>query len=507
MTVDLTRLFLSARAVGRRATPRPPPPPHSGIVVGLADSGAPVSWPLPNQERAAHAAVWGASGAGKSALVAGALVREVLRSASDADARTCLLVVDPKGDLIELVLQGLAAEAPERLADVRYLDPFSASAFPFNLCRLPVGSTPLDIRAQQLAGLVATISTATGAQAHLGAGARQLDVLAHVLLACLASSNESATVLWALDALSVDRGLLQLANVTTSARARRFCLTAKLGDELRVSSASRLRSAFGATESLERMMAASACVDLAELLGPGRICLVNLGRPVGGLSSLQTFFANLVCRLAVDHLLDRPSPWHGFPVRVVVDEAQVVAPVLADRAEVLLTTGRSRGLSLITMSQGTTLIADASDTLLRVLLTNCRTSFVGRLATADAELMAKSRAPGLGSDETIGAVRSRFAGSVTNLADREFFCLEPGSQVRFRTADVPLALWAQAAAERSAELDGVKRRLGIAPTSANRVSLFDVSPRLRRTRPEAATSTPTATGQEPTAGKPRSRWG
>jgi hypothetical protein len=44
-------------------------------------------------------------------------------------------------------------------------------------------------------------------------------------------------------------------------------------------------------------------------LSPGRITLVDLGRPVGGLTSLQAFYANVLCCLAIEHLMERRSPW------------------------------------------------------------------------------------------------------------------------------------------------------------------------------------------------------
>jgi hypothetical protein len=491
----------------QRAAACPPEPPADGPVIGSTSDGRLVTWPVPvGIEHAAHLFVLGASGSGKSTVASFGLVSNIVREADvPPDERSALLLIDPKGDLVDAVLAGIAAFAPDRLPDVYLLDPFSPDAFPLNLRFLALGSTPVDIRAQALAGLCASVSTMQGAQAHLGVGSRQLDVLSHVLLAALAAQHPDANVLWALDALgeSDGSGLAALASMTTSERARRFLETAKLGEELRVSCASRLRSAFGATDQLERIVAARSSIQWSEVLGPGCICLVTLGRPPGGLVSLQTFYAQLLCSLAIEHLLERPSPYRGHNVVVALDEVQVVARVLEGAAESLLTTGRSRALSLVSLTQGTTLIEKASDSLLPVMLQNCPTKLVGRLAARDAELLGRERAPSRGVDESFSVVRSRFAAAVTNLPDREFFKLAPGSepQTRFRTHPIDLESWHRQAELLTGPVAWVRSRMALLPTSAPRVTLRDVVP--RRKRGTAANAGALATPSR----RPRSRWG
>lgn len=442
---DLTRWGVRLRSVlgrGRRGEQAV----QEGRVLGRTSEGRPVIWASPRPERAGHSVILAASGAGKTVMCANVLAGEVVEGGVGGDGRLTLLLVDMKGDLAEAVTQAIAAFAPERLADLRVLDPFDpAGGFAFNLNWSPLGETPVDIRALQLAGLVGAVSTATGAQAHLGLGARQLDVLQNVLLAALSCPHAQANVLWAYDALTEKNGPKLLARLTTSERAKSFLLGAKLSDELRVSTASRLRSAFAASAHLERLISAPGCVEWGELLAPGNIVIIDLGRPTGGLVALQRFYGNLLVRLAVDHLLERRSPWKGHHVRIAVDEAQVVAPVLSEVAETILTTGRSRGLSLATISQGTTLLKDASDTLLRVLMTNCPTRLIGRLSAPDAELLSRELAPKRGVDETLSALRTDFVSEVTNLPDRHFIQLTPGLAERFVSEDVDLEAWHAAA--------------------------------------------------------------
>lgn len=505
MTSDITGAGLAACWLWRQLARRRSAPdlPSDAVVVGTTGRGAPVLWPRPSAERASHVTVLAASGAGKTILVANALIAEMLSESTDSNRTPeSVLVVDPKGDLIAALVHGLAALAPHRLADVVYLDPFSPSAFPFNLCKLALGKTPLDIRAAQLATLVSEVSTATGAQKHLGAGSRQLDVITHVLLGGMDCHHPQASVLLALDALTVPKGLQALAKLTRSARARQFLSSAILSDELRASCAARIRTAFAASDNLERLVTAPACVQFGDMLAPGRLVLVNLGEPTGGLLALQTFWANMLVRLAIEHLLERPSPWTGLHVRLVVDEAQIVAPVLSDVAERVLTTGRSRGVSLVTMSQGTTLIADASDTLLRVLLTNTPTRIVGRLSAPDAALFAKELTPKPGTDESVKTVREKFTTAVTNLPDREFFVLTPGGRERFRSVDVDLDSWREAAAARAAEIEAVKARLALPSTTGPRLTLRQAVDALEESKKPAK--------KQPASGpaaKARSLWG
>lgn len=503
MIIDLTGVgTMVGRLRGERKAVKSATP---GVLVGQTHTGAPVVWPAPSAERASHALVLAASGAGKTVMVASALLAEAMEAATRTpEGGQTTVVVDPKGDLVSVMLQGLTFAAPDKLSDVVYLNPFSAGGFPFNLRLLSRSNTPLDIRAMQLANLVSQVSTATGAQAHLGTGARQVDVLLHLLLGALDSVRPEGTVLWALDALTESKGLKMLAGLTAWARAKVFLASSFLSDELRASCASRLRTAFAATGQMERIVTAPACVQFADMLAPGRIVLIDLGEPPGGLQALQSFWANMLVRLLVEHLMERPSPWTGHHVRLVVDEAQIVAPVLADVAERVLTTGRSRGVSLVVLSQGTALLNEASDTLLRVLLTNTNVKFIGRLAVADAQLLAKEQSPRAGIDESIAAVRDRFLTSVCNLKDREFYALTPGSREKFTTAIVDMAAWKQAAERHAAEIEAVKTRLALPVNLPPRLTLKQAAEVAEKAAP---------TGKKPPASGPerpspaRSRWG
>lgn len=480
-----------------------------GTVIGYAEGGRPIAQPTPSVEQAHHTLVAAASGGGKTALVANLCVQEIRHSNDLApQQRPTVFVLDLKGDLIHAILQGICAVAPERLADVCYLNPFQGG-FPFNLTKLPLGETPVDIRSAQLANLIAVTSTATGAQAHLGAGARQLDALTHVCLGCLTTEHPDANLIWGIDALSTPRGFKQLAALTSSRRARNFLETAHLSDELRTSCGSRMRAALAASENLERMMSSPNCLQLPELFLPGKIVLGDLGRPLGGSPSLQRFHANLYTRLIVEHLMERPSPFFGHHVRLIIDECHIVAPVLSDVAEQVLTVGRSRNLSLTLITQQTALLAHASDTLLSVLWANCPTKIIGRLSSADAALVAREIAPTRGSGERISTVQARFATATATLRDREFFWMRPGGiRERFTSATVDLPLWQDAATRCFDQVALAKSRLALPRQHSPRVMLADIRPTPVQAERHAKPSPASGLPRTPSLGAPpRSRWG
>ena len=505
----------TARGLARRPRTRAEPPPaRPSVLLGTTDSHESVFWDPPSGEEAAHCLALGATGTGKTTLIAHAIIEEyLLLRQQQPDAPPSLAIIEPKGDLARAILEGIAFRDPALLGEVRYLDPFSLAAFPLNLCQLQQ-SVPLDILAFALAGLVAEVSTGAGAQKHLGIGARQVDTLQQVILGALSSSDDPrANILWALDALVVRQGLKRLASVSTSARARQFLENTHLSEELVASCASRIRLGLAATENLERLVAAPTCVDIDEILGPGRITIVDVSRPSGGLGALRSLYANLIARLIFDRLLARESPWRGHRTRLVIDEAHLLAPVLADRAEEALTTGRSKRLALLLATQGTALIASASPTLLPVILANVARKFVGRLAASDAELLAREQAPRPGVEERHSVVRERFAGTAANLDDREFLLVGPNERQRFRTVDIDLAGWSAAVIREAVAITAARERLALPANLPRRVTLDEAVPlEPRRStggkrRSPAAPSTNASNAPAQPLQSGRTRWG
>lgn len=497
MTLDMTRLALRLRARRVHAPVAKEPTTTREPILGYAD-GCPVTWPLPSAQRASGVLVLAASGSGKSVMVGHALSQEIAlsgRGVQDGD-RPSMFLIEPKGDLGGSMIEAIAADVPARLKDIHYLNPFSdEGGFAFNWTKLPLGRTPIEIRATQLAHLCGAISTA-GAQEKIGLGPQQIQAMGLVFLGALCVEHPAASPLLALDAFLLPRGLEMLSAVTSSSQARQILPNLRLSEDLRASIVGRLRSALAASAALERMLCAPSCVELAELTGPGAFTIFDVSRPPGEADFLRIFFANLIGKFVTEFLLERPSPFKGHHTRLVCDEVQMLAPALADRAETLLTIGRSRNLSTVFISQGTTLIQRASSTLMGVLMNNTQVKVIGRLAAPDAELFAREQAPGHGVEETLGAVRSRFVSTTTNLRDREFLLLMPGDRQRFRSAPVDLKRWAAAAEERAEEIAALKRRYVLPRSTAPRLTLADLAPPELRT-PRRARSSRACDAPEP----------
>lgn len=484
MISDLTRLGLALRDLRdslRQDHPEPDPEPD-GVVIGWTREGEAMTWPEPSIERAGHALVLASSGAGKTVMVANTLVQSMIRAETryPPDLRPSTFIADPKGDLVAAVTAGLCCAAPHQLGQTWLLDPFSRPAFPLNLCLGASDNVPADIRAQGLAHLASMVSAGAGAGVHVGTGHRQVEVLTHLFLACLESDHAARNLLWSLDAVSEVEGPELLARVTTSTRAQGFLRSSgsRLGEELRASTASRIRSAFAATGQLERLVTAPSCLDWNVLFGPGQLAMLDLGRPQGGLGSLRTFYANLVARLALDHLRARPSPWAGHHAAVACDEAQILTPVLGDLAEDLLTTGRSRGIALVVLSQGTTLIAEQNAALLRVLVGNTPFKLIGRLDSTDSTLFAKHAAEPRRSGDSLDAARARLTANICNLPDREFYALTPGGRRRFTSAPVDMPAWEVAAERGAGWITWVRNRLALPADQGPRLTLREATPAL-----------------------------
>ncbi len=408
------------------------------------------------------------------------------------------VVIDAKGDLVKGVLAGLATVCPQSLSRVYWLDPFDQldgkhAPFAFNLCHLARGNTPLTVTALQLAEMVSTLSTQSGTARSLGTGSRQKDLLFHLLLGAMACDHPEASPLWSLDALLLKGGMKRLAHHTRSHRARQFLYnTYTLSDELKASTASRLRMAFGITDQTEAMMAADHCIQIDDLIAPGAITLLAAGNPYGGMVSQQEYWCSCFVRLIAERLLERPSPFPGHFCRLIVDEAQIPAQVLADVAEHLLSTGRSRAIALTIMSQSTVLLAEASRTLPRLMLANSPHKIVGRMEVKDCELFAKEQAPAPGTEQSLSSLRQNLVASLTNLPDREFYYFTPGNRQRFRTVDVNIAGWNKAAEKLQDDLDRVRSRLAIPLPDQPRTILPPVA-QGRKPKRQPSTAKPSTT--------------
>lgn len=138
-----------ARAGARPVAPPPaiPREPFAGRVLGAADTGAPRRIVLRTEDARYHAHVMGATGSGKSTL----LINLVLQ---DVRATRGAVVIDPNGDLIRDIYDGLDAGARARTI---LLDPQAPGPVPtLNMLEVPEGITP-DLVVDHLIGIFGRI--------------------------------------------------------------------------------------------------------------------------------------------------------------------------------------------------------------------------------------------------------------------------------------------------------------------------------------------------------------
>lgn len=331
-----------------------------------------------------HALVLGTSGAGKTRTVGGVARQLLERIARDPGARG-LAVVDHKGELVAMVRAMLRelARAPggRHLLDrLVVVDPFSAEALvPFQILRRGPGEEP-----ELVALEAATVINRLGG-AELGVN--QDAFLYHALL------------------LGVDRGLSLpevadlLGDLGTvgglAARASLPAVRAFFDGERRLSDAS-LQGVRARLHRLCRMpsarlmLGARGSVSLYDLLR-SRILLIDLGSPPFGCEDLASFWAGILTLKLTRAIFQRTEADARRPVTVLVDEWQEGLAAGGDIAQHyarVLAVARSRGVSLVLVSQSLAGAARVDPTLPEVVATNTSVQMLFRASAADARAMA-----------------------------------------------------------------------------------------------------------------------
>lgn len=433
------------------------------VELGRTTAGAAVMIDRPGLGAAQHALILGATGARKTTLSM-ALVRQWAQASKQGDEQApALVALDAKGDWVTAALGFLGNEAPELLSKVTILRPFEVP-FPFNPCRR-LDAVDSDIRALQIATVVAATANLLADSGTLGVGARQIDVMSALLRAVFATGAPGACPQWAAEALEQKGGLMQLADLCPSGPVPESLRRMNIPADLRSSVASRLRMAFSATEGIGSMLSASSCINWGELAAPGRMVLVDLGSPPGGMAALQYILSGLLMQHLIEWLYERPSPaTNHHHIRLVLDEAQIPAVAMGPLAAHLYATARSRNISITMLSVGSTLLRDASKVLWEVAVSNSRV-ITGRLGAQDAKLLATTVSPGIGIDETIGAVAARFTATVCNLPAGEFIDLSPRARHRFVARTESVQDWDNA-------VEGARAATNPAPGVDNREPLL-----------------------------------
>lgn len=362
----------------------PPGAVRKGRVIGVDPSGQRVS--LDRENARYHLALLGPTGTGKSTLMA----TQILAAAEAGDG---VVVVDPKGDLIEDVLCRL----PERRTrDVIVIDPVGEREHPVGLNLLAPG--PGQSPAAVADGLLAALRDLHARNW----GARLDDTLYNALLT--AASRPGATI-------------AELPNLYASPRQRAAYL-GSLDDPFvrsfwegfdRVSPAERAAIVAPVLNKLRPLLRPElapivaqprSTVDLDQVLAHRQILLVHIPR------GAELFGTLLVARLWQAILRRTSQPASKRPdVLLAIDEVQSFLRTGGDTAEMLAV---ARGLH-VGLCVATQHLDQCPPALRAALLANARSRVVFQSDAEDARVLARGFAPDLEAEDLTGLGRYEVA--------------------------------------------------------------------------------------------------
>ena len=355
-----------------------------GFIIGsptAPGTDAPVA--LRRTDANKHLHVIGPTGVGKSTLLAQLAIQS-------AAARESVILIDPKGDLVDDVL----ARLPEqRLDDVVVLDPADADA--------PVGLNPLKARQSDVAvdNLVGTISRLFASSW----GPRTDDLLRSALLT-LVNSGEAATladipalltnpifrrrIVTVLDEPLVLEGFWsQFEGLSAAERSK---VISPLMNKLRaLISRPALRGMLGQAEPH---------FDLSEVFSERRIVLAPLSVGQLGEDTAQLIGALLVTQVWQHTQAQATVPAaRRRPVRLIIDEFQRFTHLPTPLGDVLAA-ARGYGLGLVLAHQH---LGQLSSELQTDVLSDARSRVVFQTNARDAGVLVRDM-PGIDADDLLG---------------------------------------------------------------------------------------------------------
>ncbi|TAK04037.1 hypothetical protein EPO34_02680 [Patescibacteria group bacterium] len=325
------------------------------VPIGFSFDGGPFVLPIERVLR--HALVTGATGAGKTAFVVGAVLSIAKRSPS-----TRFVLVDPKGELLDTMrtFVGALGERPPFLArQLLVIDPFAAGmTTPMNLLA-PEPGLERSVQANVIVSSLCELFDG-------GFGPRMMSALTTCVRAAIEAGG---TLLDVLELLRRPAYGARLASLIADAEVRR-AVVEDFPEEAEATRAA-LRARLEWLVSSRPLRACLCAKDAAtgtQMLEHG-LTLVSLGPPSGMGAAGKAMAALIMAKIsaavfmrAVDQAAD---------VLVVIDEApEVLRRSAADEMERLLSMARFKRVAVWSLAQGMQQVSSSSVTLARSLATN-----------------------------------------------------------------------------------------------------------------------------------------
>jgi len=358
---------------------------------------------------AMHLGITGATGAGKSYLIAGLLYQLIAR-------RVPVVLIDMKSELadilLDVVVPAVVADGREDLIErVRVVRPFESGRVP--LLRL-TEAEPRVGREVQSMNIAQALSEAVGHDI----GPRMLRAL---LPAAGLAVERNLPLPVLTEWLRSPEAFARVATGSSDPIIRAYALH-ELPRESR-SSLDALRARLDLLFHLPEIreaLSAPRCLSFDECLESG-VTVLDFGSPPGGAEAAMRFIASPVAGRLGRGILSREVRADTPPVVVCFEEFQQLLGVhQVEMFKRLLALCRFKKVNLWFSNQQPAQIAEADRTLLRILRTNLGAECIFRSSVEDARSLSEGLSTRSG-DETLGQARSRMVEEIATLPRRSFF--------------------------------------------------------------------------------------
>lgn len=346
--------------------------------------GSAVAVGIPEEDRLQHCWIMGPTGVGKSTLMAAMVEQDVLRGRG-------LVLLDPKGDLVELVLSRVPSD---RQRDVIVLDPTDATR--------PVGFNPLKVGSSERHVVDRVVDFVVGTFHSLYEatwGPRSEDILRAGCLSLILAGDPSKPYTLCdlsellLGGVSFRRSIIERLDDPELANFWSWFGKLKTNDRQIVLGpvANKLR-AFTLRSAIRNIIGRSNGIDLADVVRSGKLLLVPLPKGVIGQETTDLIGSLLVTALW-QVILERAAvpAEERSPFFLYLDEVQEFLRLPGDIGDVL-TTARSLRAGMVLAHQHT---GQLPKELLAAVQNNARSKVFFQLAQPDAKAVAPMLEPWL----------------------------------------------------------------------------------------------------------------